>query len=301
MATKHSGKANINLNKYDDREGLTISRMHFGLWLSENRRRFTRGLIIVLIVASAGMFIYSSYNYVFYFLHGREADKQISIDLSASLIDTQAYREANAPKDLDVGPILTFAVADKYDFLVTLNNPNERHHSNFQYCLFAGEEELVCGSSFILPSSQKNLLIPSVSSEGRPSNVRLVITDLFWQRLNAHAIPNWSEYKTERLNIEVTDIKYNNSTSGFHGLTFKVKNRSAYSYLSVPFSIIMYNGQMPSGINIYNIDNFYSGDEREVSLSWRAAGERVTRTEVVADINILNNNVFLPYRGGSVQ
>lgn len=301
MATKHSGKENINLNKYDDREGLTLRHMHFGLWLSENRRRLTRGLIIFLIVASAGMFIYSSYNYIFYFLHGREADKQISIDLSASLIDTAAYREASAPKNLDIGPVATFAVSGTYDFLVALNNPNERHYSNFKYCLFSGKEELVCGTSFILPSSQKNLIIPNISSDVRPTDVRIVITDLFWQRLNAHVIPSWADYKSERINIEVSGLKYNNSTTGFHELSFKVKNLSAYSFLSVPLSIILYNGQTPSAVNIYNIENFYSGDEREVSLSWRAAGERVTRTEVTADINILNNDVFLPYRGRSAQ
>ncbi|PKM88742.1 hypothetical protein CVU83_01125, partial [Candidatus Falkowbacteria bacterium HGW-Falkowbacteria-2] len=280
MATKHSGKLGIDLNKYDDREGLTISRMHFGLWLSENRRKITRGVVIFLIVASAAMFIYSSYNYVFYYLHGRDADNQLVVDLSASLIDSQAYREANAPKPLDIGPVTTFAIDGKYDFLVSLKNVNEKHYSNFQYCLVAGEEELACGGSFILPDSEKNLLIPSVRSEVRPSNVRLVIADLFWQRLNTHLIPNWSDYQSQRLNVAVSDLKYNNLTPGFHNLSFKVKNNSPYSYLTLPLSIVLYNGQAPSGINIYNIDKFYSGEEREVNLSWRAAGERVTRADV---------------------
>ena len=48
---------------------------------------------------------------------------------------------------------------------------------------------------------------------------------------------------------------------------------------------------------MYNLDNFLSGEQREISFSWPAAGERVSKVEVLPDVNILDSQVYLPYQG----
>ncbi|MGE5426029.1 MAG: hypothetical protein ACM3PZ_03065 [Bacillota bacterium] len=300
MNPKNSSGLGIDLNKYEDREGLTVRKMHFGLWLSENRPKITRGLAAFLIIASAVMFVYSTYNYIFYFLEGKKADEKLAGELTTNLVDTQAYRNANTPQPLAIGEVSVFGTVGRHDFLVPLKNPNLKHFSNFEYCLVSGDDKIACGESFILPASEKNLLIAGIETVNEPSNVRLEISNLFWQRLSAHEIQDWSEYRSERMDVALGPIKYESDNRGgrnaFHDLSFTIKNTSAYSYLQFPLDIILYNGSLPSAVNSFRLDNFLSGESREVSVSWASAGERVTRAVVEPDVNILDKENFLPYR-----
>jgi len=306
MTQKHRANLGIDINKYEDRGGLTLRRMNFGLWLSQNRRKFSRGLIIFLIIACAAMFVYSTYNYIFYFLYGREADEKMVGEMTGTGVEIGIRNEANSPQELEVGNISIFKVAGKYDFLIPIKNVNAKHYSSFNYCLTAaGEVELACGSAFILPASSKFILVTGVETESSPNSVKFNVTDLFWQRLNAHTIPEWAEYQTARLNVGISNLKYSGYSTGgkttFHTLSFTIKNNSPYSYVTMPLNIILYNGQAPTGLNAYSLDNFLSGESREVNLTWPSAGEKVSKAEVMPDVNILDNNVFLPYRGESVK
>jgi hypothetical protein len=276
--------------------------MKFGLWLSLNRKRIWHIIIIILIVASALMFIYSSYNYVYYFLYGRQADKDLLNDITSGEVDMSAYRETNSPGEMLIGDISIFSIQDKYDFLIPLSNPNLKHTGNFDYCLqdVAGVD-IFCDNTFILPGANKNIIIVGQELSTRPQNPKLVVNNLFWRRLNAHTIPDWQTYQNEHLNLQISNLKYiapeNGSKSPFHTLNFRATNFSPYHFSRLPLDILLYNGNLPSGVNVYNLDNFLSGEVRELSFSWPAAGERVSRVEVLPDVNLLDSQVYLPFKG----
>ncbi len=302
MKNKDRDKSDIDLKKYEDLDGLSLQKINFGLWLSLNRRKIMRLVVIFLIIVAAASLLYSSYNYIFYFLYGRQADNELVQSLAESQVDNQAYREANTPQALIASDVSVFAVRGKYDFLVSLENPNLRHFSAFQYCLEnAAGEQIVCGNSFILPNSQKYLLLIGQEFDKAPGNLRFVATGLSWQRLNAHDVPDWASYASTRLNFQLEGVKYSAPESGhknpFHSLQFSIKNNSPYNFSSVPVNIILWNGDRIVGANYYHLDNLLSAEKRNVVLSWPSAGEKVTRVEVVPDLNILDNNIYLPYRG----
>ncbi|MCF7860334.1 hypothetical protein K9M09_01810, partial [Patescibacteria group bacterium] len=103
------------------------------------------------------------------------------------------------------------------------------------------------------------------------------------------------------LNLEISNLKYiapdTRSKNPFHSLSFTATNFSPYHLAVLPLDIILYNGNLVSGVNIYNLNNFLSGEEREINFSWPAAGERVSKVEILADVNILDSQVYLPYQG----
>lgn len=302
MKKKDSDKSGIDLKKYEDLDGLTLQKMNFGLWLSLHRRKIMRVVIIFLIIVATVSFVYSIYSYLFYFLYGRQADTKLAQSLTDTQIDSQAYREANSPEALIAGDVSVFTVKGKYDFLVPLENHNLRHFSTFQYCLEnTVGEQIVCGNSFILPNSQKYLLIIGQELDRAPGALHFVVTSLFWQRLNAHDIPDWPSYAATRADFQVGDIKYtapeSSNKNPFHSLQFSIKNNTPYHFVSVPINIVLWNGNRIVGINSYHLDALLSAENRVVNLSWPSAGERVTKVEVLPDVNILNQNVYLPYRG----
>jgi len=302
MQDKETQKKELDLNKYEDLEGMTLRKMNFGLWLSLNRKRIWRIVIILLIAVSALMFIYSTYNYIYYFLYGRQADKELINEITSNQIDTAAYREANAPQDLELGSVSVFSVQGKYDIFVPLNNVNAKHTGSFDYCLQdVNEADIICDHSFILPNSKKSIVIVGQELSDRPQGLKMVIKNIFWQRLNAHSIPDWNEYKNNHLNLEISDLKYTapdtRSKAPFHSLSFTATNFTPYHFAKLPLDVILYNGNLVSGVNMYNLDNFLSGEQREISFSWPAAGERVSKVEVLPDVNILDSQVYLPYQG----
>jgi len=302
MQNNDRAKKDFDLNKYEDLEGMTLNKMKFGLWLSLNRKRIWKMTIIILIIASALMFIYSIYNYSYYLLYGRQADKELINELTANQVDLGAYRDANSPADLIIGSVSTFSVQGKYDFFVPLSNSNPKHTATFNYCLQNEDgSDVYCDQTFVLPESDKNIIIVGRDLSVKPQNPKFVVSGLFWQRLNTHNIPDWQQYQNEHLNLQISNLKYiapeSTSKVPFHTLSFTATNFSPYHFARLPLDIILYNGDSVSGVNIYNLDNFLSGEERELSFSWLAAGERVSRVEIVPDVNLLDSGVYLPYQG----
>lgn len=302
MKKKESSAKKIDLKAYKGDGDLSISQMKFGLWLSTNRKRIIRIIVIFLIISSATLFSYSSYHYVIYFLYGRQADKDLVKSLSENLFDAQAYRESTAPQILLAGPISSFNVAGKTDFILTLKNTNEKYYGLFDYCLKDAKDiDIACGSSFILPNSEKYLVLTAQDIERPGSTLSFQADNIFWQRLNNREIPDWGHYLAERINLQVTDIVYSkpdyNSRTPMHTVAFKIRNNSAYHFAKLPLDIILSNGSSITGVNVYNLNNLLSSETRDLKISWPAGPERATKVEVIPDVNILDPNVFLPYRG----
>ena len=306
MTKKERVSPGIDLKKYKDLEGLSLQKINFGLWLALNRKKIIKAFVIFLIIFSAITFVYSTYNYIFYFFNGRNADLQLGSDLAKNILGSEESRINSKPSDLNVGESSVFLVQGKYDFLVLLENLNNKHLGSFNYCFQdASGEEVACGNDFILPSSKKYLLVAGRELKSNPTKVKFILKNIFWQRLDTHEIPDWAAYAAPRLNFVVSDIKYSKQEQtakvSFHNLSFKIKNNSSFHYKRLPLNIVLFNGVMPSGLNVYSLDNFLSSESREISVSWPAGLESVSRVEVTPNINILDEESYLPYRGEIIQ
>jgi hypothetical protein len=300
MSKKDSQKKGPDLNKYKNGESVSLAQMKFGLWLANNKLRIVKMVTVILMLISFSLIGYSGYHYANYFLYGRHADKALATELTKNLFDIQAYRAAIAPQVFSAGPVYSFNVLGKKDFLLTLENPNSNYYSVFDYCIKDAQgNQVVCDTNFILPSSKKNLLIVSQEFEGSLSNLSFEATNVFWQRLDSRQIPDWESYAQERLNIEIKDVVYKapdyNSRTPLHSLSFNIENKTPYNFSRVPLDIILSNANNPVALNIYNLENFFSAEKRNIKISWSAGGERANRAEVFLNLNILDQNSYLPY------
>jgi hypothetical protein len=290
MAKDKNVNKEIDLKKYNDPSGLSLQEMNFGLWLSEHRQQFLKILTIFLIILCAGLFIFSSYNYVIYFM---------SNSRQSSVTSVTSPRQVAA--DLAIAPIQIFSYSTSSDLVALVTNPNDKFTATFQYCFKQGTQDLSCGQGYIMPGEKKYILALG-QTVSDPSSLSFTTSNMFWQRLDGHKIPDWNTYATSRLNFLVSNLNFaSGAASGLSNklelntLSFTIKNQTAYSYYEAPLNILLFNGSDLVGVNRYLLENFQTGQSRDIKLSWPGNLSSVSQTQVVPDINLLDSGVYQSY------
>lgn len=296
--SKDKNTPDIDLSKYKDLDGLSLKKMDFGLWLAEHRAKIMKIFIIFLIAISAFFFIFSTYNYVRYFVTSTSKDD----DIAATLLNVVSQR--NLASDIVAGAPQIFPSGDNYDLVVLVKNPNDKFTANFQFCFYVEQREVACSSGFLLPSEEKYVLALGRKIDAGAPQVSFKITSTSWQRIDNHAIPNWESYANERLNFSFENIQLApanlsglSEKIGLDSLEFTVTNRTNFGYYEAPFNIAFYNGTELVGVNRYIIKNFLAGESRTVRMSWLGEIGGNTRTEIRPELNILDSAIYLNYQG----
>jgi hypothetical protein len=291
---KDENKKDANLNSYKDLGGLTLNEMNAGLWLSEHRKSMTRFITVFLIVISAFFFIYSTYGYIIYFMNGK-IDNQV---------EGQAMSPRNIVTPMTIAPVEIFKSGDYYDLAVRIKNPNDNFSAEFKYCLTQDGVDISCSNEFILPSEDKFLITLAAKVNPASSSPVFVVRDIFWARTNRREIPDWPAYLLERVNFEITNVKFlGASKSGLseniklNSLEFTAINHTPFSYYEVPFNIFLYSGSKLVGVERNIASNIMAGESRQIKMSWSAELTNISRIEVIPDININNPSVYLKYQG----
>ena len=282
---------------YKDLGGLSEKHLNFGLWLLENKKKFKHALVIFLIVFSASTLSYSAWHYTNYMLYGRHQHKEMMDQYNVSLIDSQALREVMSPHNLLFSFTEAYFVNGKYDFITKINNPNPRHYAKFNYCFEAFNTELACGESFILPNEEKYVISLGHEISENISNPNFVIKDISWQRITAHVIEDWDRFINERFRFETEIYEFNKTENNFFNLRFSVTNNSTYGYYSLPLQIILYQNDREVAVNYYLVNDFKGAEKVNINLSWPAAFINANRVEIIPDLDVLDTENYLPFRG----
>jgi len=283
---KDKNNHEIDLNKYQDLNGLSVDKMNFGLWLSENRSKIMRIIIVILIAVSAFFFVYSTYNYVVYFL-----DKSND----SATVDTGVTSPRNVTAELVVNTPQLFKSGETYDIIATISNPNDKFVAHYNYCFSNESVDIYCGSSFIMPGEQKYISALGQTIAKGSISASLKLSNVSWQRIDSHEITDWSVYANDRINFNIENIQLN--LSELDSLEFSITNRSNYSYYEVPLNIVFYNGQEIIGTNRTVVKLFLSGETRNVHLTWPGGLSGVTRTDIRPELDLLNDGIYLKYQG----
>lgn len=287
-----------DLNAYDEDGQVSVRAMDFGLWLAKNRRKLIRGVIGFLIAVSAFFFIFSIYNLFIY----------LNDDSNDSTNNNLIMSPRKVTEDLQSSAPQIFKSNGRYDLAVKLRNPNEKFSADFKYCFVRAALEIACGDGFVLPGEEKYLLALGRDLSAGTDGVIFKITDIAWQRLDGHQVPNWTEFAGARLNFAVMNINFSSADESglsdkidLNNLAFSIKNQSPYGYYEAPLNILFYSGSELIGVNRYLLINFLAGEKRDVNLIWPGALRAAGRVEITADLNILDADVYLKYQGGNPE
>lgn len=295
MSRKEMSQNNIDLRRYKSRGGIDLRGASIGLWLAENRARLAKIFIIILIILSAGFFIFSTYNYIIYFMTD---DPNISFD--AGVLSPRSMTT-----ELELGKLEVISNSDKYDLAINIKNNNEKFLASFNYCWRLLDADLFCGNSFIFPQDEKYIIKIGQTGALSAHDISFNITDVFWQRVDNKKIPSWGVFEANRINLLVSEKTFLNSEqSGLSNIlnlntfSFNIKNQSAYSYYDLPLNILFFNADNNLvAVHRYSLSNFLSGEKREISFSLAGRFGAVQRIEVMPDVDIMDEGVYLKYSG----
>jgi len=298
-----------NLKNYVSTEGITTKQLEIGLWYVEHKRQLRMILIGFLIIVGAISWAYTIYGFAYYLARGMNEDQILTKQLVQINSLGHDYVTQIGAKDLIIGSVGVIRSSDKkYDLYTKLQNDNPKWWAEFDYYFTAAGRQSKKTRGYILPEEIKYLAVLAEDFSYYPDDGRLVIENISWHRINQHQIRDWNAYKTGHLNIEATDIKFTSASAsplseklGLNQLSFNAFNNTAYSYWSVGFTILLYSRDQIAAINHYALNDFMSEQKRSVEISWPGDFGRADRVEVIPEINIMKDDIYIKYDGGIGQ
>ncbi|MFA6306217.1 MAG: hypothetical protein WCV70_00390 [Patescibacteria group bacterium] len=297
------------MKNYVSTEGITTKQLEIGLWYVEHKKQLRMALIGFLILVSAVSWVYTIYGFANYIARGMSEDDILLKQMVQVNSVGHDYIKQVGAKDLILGPVEIIRSSDKkYDLYTRLKNDNPKWWVEFDYYFTAAGRQTEKNKGYILPDEVKYLAALAEDFPYYPEGAQLVVENISWQRINQHEIADWDAYRTSHLNITSTDLKFIPAYAsplseklGLNQLSFKAINQTAYNYWSVGFVILLYAGDRITGINHYIINDFMSEQERYVEISWPGDLGRADRAEIIPEINIMADNIYIKYEGGTGQ
>jgi len=294
------------VKKYEDIEGISTRKLDIGLWFVKNYKYFRLGFIICLIILSFVSWSYTISNFAYYYIKGIYKDELMIREITESYLSSHDYIKETAPKDLILSPLEIFKANNKYDILALIKNPNLKHWGRFAYCFLDGNNEFSCANSFIYPGESKYLLSLAQDLTASPGNIKLVIDDLNWGRVNRRVTGEWENYYNNHMDIITGNINFtpksaNNLSENIDLslLEFTAANKTAYNYWVVNFNILFYNNNSLVGVNKYSLEEFLAGAEEKITMSWPNSFSRANKIQIIPEVDIFDENNYIKYEGGA--
>ncbi|MBI2459714.1 MAG: hypothetical protein HYV53_04155 [Parcubacteria group bacterium] len=297
------------VKNYVSTEGITTKQLEIGLWYVEHKRQLKLVLIGFLILISAAFWAYGLYGFAYYIARGMNDDEILIKELVQTNSAGHDYIKQVSAKGLAIAPVEILRPSEgKYDLYGKLKNDNPKWWAEFDYYFMAAGRPTEKVKGYILPEEIRYLTALAQALPYYPADSRLIIENISWRRINRHQIADWPAYRASHLEIASAEIKFiparDNPLSeklGLNQLSFKAINRTAYNYWSVGFVILLYAGDQITGLNHYALNDFMSGQTRLVEISWPGDFGRPDRVEIIPEINIMKDDIYIKYDGGVGQ
>lgn len=283
------------IEKYKDVEGTSTKELDFGLWFVANKHKFRLALIYCLLLIAVASWLVTLYSFTYYVFWGMKQDELIIKQMVETNVINHDYAKQKSPQNLTFSNVEIVRSSGKnYDFLARINNSNADWRGEFDYYfLFEGQKSGE-GKSFILPDETKYLTAFN-QSLSLGSDVKLIIENMQWARIDKHKIPDWQDYKNKRLNVVIKDIQFtaadNNSADNINQLVFTAINKTAYNYREADFIAVLSSGSRVVGVNKYKFSDFLSNEERQFRGNWIGNYGRV-QVEIIPEINIMDGGNY---------
>lgn len=263
-------------------------------WYINNKLRLRQALVIFLILLSVGFYMFTLYKGGTIILVDDPILSKSLKELTDNTIDYTFFHRANRPADIQ---ILSFDSTNgrdgRFDFIAKLFNPNEHFSaSKVDLQLFVGSKPIAEKSTFILPGEEKLIVFFGEEIE-QVGNPVLLISKVQWARQRAY-----TEYAELRLNFEITEIDFTSANNQLpvSTLNFKIKNNTAFSYWQVGVYAGLVSGGSITAGNYILLDQFVSGETRDVEMRWHEPLFGITDFEIFTEVNILDESVFMGAR-----
>lgn len=297
----NANKPKNDLSSYQDSEGITISKLNFGLWWVENRQKLVKILMVTLSVI--GIITWSLFFYTFgeYIIFGMQKDNKMLQELAnGSSINHQLVKALSA-KDLSIIRVKQFNNNELYDYGAEILNPNKNFFVEFDFSFSGSGRQTEKKHGFILPGEKKYFFALG-EKQSLGSGAIFNLGNIKWTRIDTKIFPDWNAYKDSRLNISTSEARFIPSGStvlseklNLNEIKFKINNNTIFNYWAVGFKILLLSRGEIEGINEYTVSNLLAGESREVSITWPGKVGYIDYITIIPDLDITDSRIYLNY------
>ena len=302
-------KLEAAVENYTGPEGITTKQLEAGLWYVEHKQLLRRILYGFLILTAAVSWTYTIYGFAYYLARGMAEDQLLAKQLVEINNIGHNYILQISARELVVSPVGVLRSTDKkYDLYAQIRNDNPAWWVEFDYYFIAEGRQTEKKHSYILPLEPKYLFALAQDFDSPPPSAALVMENIKWQRISPHQIKDWNDYYKKHLAISSADIKFTpaglsplSEKLNLNQLSFNAINNTAFNFWETGFTILLFRSGELANINHYILNDFMSGQKRFVELSWPGDIGQVDRVEIIPEINIMKDDIYIKYEGGVGQ
>lgn len=302
-------KFEAEFKNYTGPEGITTQQLEIGLWYVEHKQKLKMALIGLIIIAAAVSWAYTIYGFAYYLARGLNQDEILAKQLVETSSLGHDYVLSLSAKKLAVAPVGILQSADgKYDLYAQMENNNQKWWAEFDYYFIAAGRQTEKVHGYVLPLEAKYFFSLAKDFENPPAAAALILENVKWQRINPHQIQDWHDYYTKHLAIAIADVKFTPAAASplseklnLNQLSFNAINQTAFNYWDTGFTILLFRDGGLVNLNHYILNDFMSGQKRLVAISWPGDIGQVDKVEIVPEINIMKDDIYIPYEGGIGQ
>ncbi len=291
-------------NRYKDLEGVSLKKLQIGLWYVEHKKQLAYLLKGFLILISLFSWSYFFYSFGFYLLKGQKEDEEMVKKMVAVNSIDPVFMQTMRAKDLQIFSVSILKTTNnKYDFAVKIKNPNDKFYAKLTYKFLVDQYETGVFNDFIFPKEEKYLLSIDNKLNFIPRRAKLKLINIDWQRIDPHKYPRWNEFYKSHTNFIIKDKEFIPAQLSkltekipINTLKFAIINNTAYNYWNLDLNIVLFSRSKIVGLNKYQVNEFRSGENRDIEISWPGRLGRVDKIEIFPSVNILDPNIYMPFK-----
>ncbi len=257
---------------------LNTSWLKLSYFTLTHKEDFRKWYIIVLLALAVFMSVFVVTNTILYVLGG-PANNRLVLTMTQDQVDYTAIRQRNAPVELVIPQTYAVPVGEtKADLIAPVSNPNVDWFAIVTYAPASDTD--AAQQTIINPQSDGFLTVFGASG----TSDSLAIQSVEWQHVDNHEPP-------PDIHFVVSNVQYNTlSAAGttVHQITADITNDSYTSYFSVPFIVVLYNGDQIVGAQHTMVAPFDFGTTRSITVKLSAVAGTVTGTRIIPTLNLLD-------------
>ncbi len=281
--------------------GFTTGELQLANWWVRNHLALNKAYRAGLILLNVLLWGYSAWGLLDAFVISYPREKLITRDTALN-VQLLAGLETDRPQSMDVSDAEVFQTTDgRIDMVSEVTNNNAQWWAEFNYRFtVGGEEEAPLRTGYVLPGETQIITELGYKPQTKGSRQASVdIENVRWHRVDPQVVASgYESYKKDRVNLVIDNVKYDgnvklgNKTVG--QTSFTISNQGAFGFWNVDLIVRLMRGGRPGAVTKLTLTNLSPGEKRDMQIVWVDNPPSVQQTEVIPQINVLDQASYLP-------
>lgn len=286
-------------DQYHVGSGFSEQELEFASWWVRHGhflQRLGLGFLVFLSVAFWG---YTLWSILDGYIISQPREARIVQNILQNGLTQETYA-TNAPQPLLPSEVAVLPGTDnRQDLLVELSNSNAAWWAEFNYRFDLNGEQTPMRKGYILPQSQRYLTELGWKGKGQALGAQLIIDNLVWHRVLPQQVErNYQAFSERRMQLRFDDVAYSKDltigTQTVGQTTFTLNNPTGFGFWSADVTIILYRLDNKVAFTTINVKDIKPGESRPMTVNWFDNLTGISKTEVHADVNLLDPSAYLP-------